>query len=120
MVLTRTSVGPTEFWLVDTGAVYGLARGVELAFQPSYPSNDKTTTSMSFTNSQGHSNTKSKVQNHIGFARPRGRGGEHALRGPTGAMDVAVNSDVNRQSCWSYTAVRDNKFTVHYQFGARK
>jgi hypothetical protein len=48
-VLTRTSVKPTKFWLVDTGAVYGLARGVEIAFQPIYDNNDKTTTSVSFT-----------------------------------------------------------------------
>src|SRR5688572_27543677 len=116
MVLTRTDVRPTKFWLVDTGAVCGLARGVELAFQPSYASNDQTATSVSFTNTQGHSNTKSKAQNHTGSTWPWGRGGEHALRGLTGAMDVAVNFGVNRQSRWSYTTVRDNKFTVHYQF----
>jgi hypothetical protein len=61
MVLTRTSVGPIELWLVDTGAVYGLAHGVELAFQPSYASNDQTSTSVNFTNTQGYSNTKSNA-----------------------------------------------------------
>ena len=89
-------------------------------FQPSYASNDRTATSVSFTNTQGHSNIKSKALNHIDFAWPRGRGGEHALQGPTGAMDVVVNSVVNRQSRWSYTTVRDYKFTVHYQFGTKK
>jgi hypothetical protein len=61
MVLTRTSVGPTEFWLVDTGAIYGLARDVELSFQQNYASNDQTTTTVNFTNAHGCSNTKSKA-----------------------------------------------------------
>ena len=35
-------------------------------------------------------------------------------------MGVAMNSGGNRKSRWSYTAVRDYKFTMHYQFGTRK
>ena len=61
MVLTKTSVGPPEFWLVDTGTVNGIARGVELAFQQNYASNFQTATTASFTSTQGCSNTKSKA-----------------------------------------------------------
>jgi hypothetical protein len=61
MVLTRTSVGPPEFWLVDTGAVNGLARDVELVFQQNDARNDQTVTSVSFTYTQGCSNTNSKA-----------------------------------------------------------
>jgi hypothetical protein len=58
MVLKRISVRPLEFWLVDTGTVNGIARGVELAFQQNYASNIQTTTMVSFTSTQGCSNTK--------------------------------------------------------------
>jgi hypothetical protein len=49
VMFTRTDVGPTEFWWVDTGVVHELVRGVELMFQPNYDNNDQTATSVSFT-----------------------------------------------------------------------
>jgi hypothetical protein len=60
-VLTKTSVDPTEFSLVDVGVVFSRARDIELAFQQNYASNGQMTTTASFTSTEGFLNTISKI-----------------------------------------------------------